>query len=211
MTSRGIFLRVLDFQSAPRTINWEFGYWGGTIQRWYGEGLEQRAGLPAGTVLGDVIAGPGLQWPETSYDERLFLDRDVAGTFGFDKGFAYLHVNQWLCPRFEEKALEETGEIITLRGTDGITRKVFKDQRSMPFFLDWPVKTDEDWDQLVEERLNLRNISDRLLPGFAEDVAAAKRRDYPFVCSATRAGSSAACVISWGRSTCSCPTMTIPA
>ena len=108
MTPREIFLRVLEFQSAPRTVNWEFGYWGGTIQRWYGEGLARRTGLPEGTVLGDVIAGPGLQWPETSYDERLFLDQDVAGAFGFDPGFSYLHVNQWLCPRFEEKVLEET-------------------------------------------------------------------------------------------------------
>jgi uroporphyrinogen decarboxylase len=179
VTSREIFLRVLEFQSAPRTINWEFGYWGGTIQRWYGEGLRKRAGLPEGTVLGDVIAGPGLQWPESSYDEKLFLERDVASTFGFDKGFTYLHVNQWLCPRFEEKVLEQTEETVTLAGTDGITRKVFKDQRSMPFFLDWPVKSDRDWDRLVEERLNLSNLPDRLLPGFAEDVEAAKTRDYP--------------------------------
>ena len=179
MTSREIFLRVLDFQPAPRTVNWEFGYWGGTLQRWYEEGLEKRTGLPQGTVLGDVIAGPGLQWPETSYDERLFLDRDVARIFGFDAGFTYLHVNQWLCPRFEERVLEETEETLTIAGADGITRKAFKDQRSMPFFLDWPVKTDRDWDRLVEERLNLGNLPDRLLPGFAEDVAAAKHRDYP--------------------------------
>lgn len=179
MTPREIFLRVLEFQSAPRTINWEFGYWGGTIQRWYGEGLARRAGLPAGTVLGDVIAGPGLQWPESSYDERLFLDQDVARSFGFDPGFTYLHVNQWLCPRFEERILEETGETITLTGTDGITRRLFKDQRSMPFFLDWPVKSDRDWERLVEERLNLDNLPERLLPGFAQDVAAARSRDYP--------------------------------
>ena len=179
MTSREIFLRVLDFQSSARTINWEFGYWGGTILRWYAEGLERRAGLPEGTVLGDVIAGPGLQWPETSYDEKLYLDRDVARTFGFDSGFTYLRVNQWLCPRFPEKVLEETAETMTLTGTDGITRKVFKDQRSMPFFLDWPVKTERDWDALVEERLHLRNLPDRMLAGFSDDIASAKGRDYP--------------------------------
>jgi uroporphyrinogen decarboxylase len=41
------------------------------------------------------------------------------------------------------------------------------------------VKTDRDWDRLVEERLNLQRISDRLLPGFAGDIASAKGRDYP--------------------------------
>jgi hypothetical protein len=179
VNARELFLRVLGFQGAPRTVNWEFGYWGGTIRRWYGEGLPRHTGLPEGTVLGDVIAGPGLQWPETSYDERLPLDRDVAAHFGFDAGFTYLHVNQWLCPRFPEAVLEETEETVTLRGADGITRKVFRDQRCMPFFLDWPVKGERDWDALVEERLNLSNLSDRLLPGFAEDVARAKSRDYP--------------------------------
>ena len=179
MTARETFLRVLDFAPTGRTINWEFGYWGGTIRRWYAEGLEERASLPAGTVYGDVIAGPGLQWPETSYDERLYLDTDVARAFGFDAGFTYLHVNQWLCPRFPEKVLSETEDTVTVAGGDGITRKMFKDQRSMPFFLDWPVKDEKDWDRLVEERLNLGNLSSRLLPGFREDIQAARDRDYP--------------------------------
>ena len=152
---------------------------GGTIQRWRSEGLEETTSLPAATVYGDVVAGPGLQWPETSYDDRLFLDRDVARAFGFDKGFTYLHVNQWICPRFEEKVLAETSDTITVAGGDGITRTMFKDQRSMPFFTDWPVKDERDWNRLVEERLNLGNLSARLLPGFPEDVENARGRDYP--------------------------------
>ncbi len=179
MNAREIFLRVMAFEPVERTLHWEFGYWGGTIQRWYREGLKRVAGLPEGTVYGDVIAGPGLQWPETSYDERLFLDRDVAGSFGFDPGFTYLHVNQWFHPRFEEKLLEETDETITKLGSDGITRRMYKDQRCMPQFLDWPVKDEKDWDRLVEERLNLEDLPARLLPGFQEDIRRAKGRDYP--------------------------------
>jgi uroporphyrinogen decarboxylase len=179
MNAREIFSRVLGFAHSERTINWEFGYWGGALQRWYGEGLEERAPLPPGTVYGDVIAGPGLQWPETSYDDRLFLDRDVADTFGFDKGFTYLRVNQWICPRFPERVLSETPDTVTMAGGDGITRTMFKDQRSMPFFVDWPVKDERDWDRLVEERLNLGNICQRFLPGFREDIEAARSRDYP--------------------------------
>jgi Uroporphyrinogen decarboxylase (URO-D) len=179
LNAREIFLRVLDFAPADRTLDWEFGYWGGTLRRWYAEGLEERSGLPPGTVYGDVIAGPGLQWPETSYDERLHLDEDVARQFGFDKGFTYLHVNQWLCPRFEERVLAETEDTVTVFGGDGITRRMFRDQRSMPLFLDWPVKDARDWDRLVEERLNLNNPAQRLLRGFAEDARAARTRDYP--------------------------------
>ena len=116
MNAREIFLRVLSFAHSERTINWEFGYWGGALRRWYGEGLKENASPPPGTVYGDVIAGPGLQWPETSYDDRLFLDRDVADTFGFDKGFTYLRVNQWICPRFPEKVLSETPDTATVAG-----------------------------------------------------------------------------------------------
>jgi uroporphyrinogen decarboxylase len=169
----------MNFESAPRTLNWEFGYWGGTIRRWYSEGLGRKAGIPEDRVYGDVIAGPGLQWPETSFDEGLFLEKDVAEYFSFDKGFTYLPVNQWLCPRFERKVLEDRSDTMVLIGTDGITRRVFKDLRSMPFFLDWPVKTERDWDRLVEERLNLDNLSERLLDGFDAAIESARTRDYP--------------------------------
>lgn len=179
MTTREIFLKLLNFESAPRTLNWEFGYWGGTIRRWYDEGLTKEVGIPDDRVYGDVIAGPGLQWPETSFDEGLYLEKDVAEYFHFDKGFTYFPVNQWLCPRFEQVVLEETEDMMVLIGTDGIKRKIFKDQRSMPFFLDWPVKDEKDWDRLVDERLNLHNMGERFLPGFDEAIQSAKNRDYP--------------------------------
>jgi len=179
MNTRDIFLKIMNFQPAPRTLNWEFGYWGGTVRRWYSEGLPEKTGIPDERVYGDVIAGPGLQWPETSFDEGLYLDRDVAEYFHFDKGFTYLPVNQWFCPRFEHIVLEESDEMEVLIGTDGIKRKIFKDQRSMPFFLDWPVNDESDWDKLVDERLHLENINERLLPGFSEAIVSAKNRDYP--------------------------------
>ena len=179
MNTREIFLRILNFEHAPRTLNWEFGYWGGTLRRWYSEGLPENAGIPDDRVYGDVIAGPGLQWPETSFDEGLFLDKDVAEYFQFDQGFTYLPVNQWLYPRFEQVVLEETEDMMVFIGTDGIKRKIFKDQRSMPFFLDWPVKNEKDWDRLVDERLNLHNMKERFLSGFQEAIERAKNRDYP--------------------------------
>jgi uroporphyrinogen decarboxylase len=179
MNTREIFLKIMNFEPAPRTLNWEFGYWGGTIRRWYSEGLEEKAGIPEDRVHGDVIAGPGLQWPETSFDEGLYLEKDVAEVFSFDKGFTYLPVNQWFCPRFEEEIIEETGDIMVVIGSDGIKRKIFKDQRSMPFFLDWPVNDEKGWDRLVDERLNLKNLKDRFLSGFDESIENAKKRDYP--------------------------------
>jgi len=179
MNTREIFLRILNNKPAPRTINWEFGYWGGTLKRWYREGLPEKAGIPQDRVYGDVIAGPGLQWPETSFDEGLYLEKDAASYFSFDKGFSYLHVNQWFCPRFETRTVEETEDMMVFYDSDGIKKKIYKDQRSMPMFLDFPVKDEKDWDRIVEERLNLKNMEDRLLKGFKEDIESAKKRDYP--------------------------------
>ena len=39
MTSREKFLAVMDFEAEAPIMKTEFGYWAGTIRRWYGEGL----------------------------------------------------------------------------------------------------------------------------------------------------------------------------
>lgn len=179
MNTREIFQNITNFKNCKRTLKWEFGYWAGTIRRWYKEGLKEQFGVPADRTYGDVIAGPGLQWPEYSVDEGLYLDKDIANYFDFDKGFTYLPVNQWFSPRFEKKILEETKDMLILIDSDGIKKKIFKDNRCMPFWLDFPVKNESDWDKLIEERLNLNNISKRLLKGFADAIKSAKNRDYP--------------------------------
>ena len=63
--------------------------------------------------------------------------------------------------------------------SDGIKKKIFKDNRCMPFWLDFPIKDEKDWDRLVEERLNLNDLKSRMLNGFADAVKSAKSRDYP--------------------------------
>jgi len=177
--TRELFLKIINFEKAPRTLKWEFGYWGGTVKRWYKEGLPKILGIPDETLYGDVVVGPGLQYPEISIVEYLFLDTDISFFFNFDKGFTYLPVNQWFAPRFERKVLEETEETMVLIDSDGIKKKIFKDNRCMPFWLDFPIKEEKDWDMLVEERLNLNDLKLRLLSGFDEAIKSSKTRDYP--------------------------------
>jgi len=42
MNSRERFLEVMNFNPDVRACKWEFGYWGGTIKRWYEEGLPEK-------------------------------------------------------------------------------------------------------------------------------------------------------------------------
>jgi uroporphyrinogen decarboxylase len=42
MNSREKFLETMNFNAGVRTNKWEFGYWGGTIERWYKEGLPRK-------------------------------------------------------------------------------------------------------------------------------------------------------------------------
>jgi len=39
MNSREKFYNVMNFNKSTKTIKWEFGFWGATINRWYKEGL----------------------------------------------------------------------------------------------------------------------------------------------------------------------------
>jgi len=60
MNARERFLAVMDFARVDRTLEWEFGYWGETVERWYGEGLPRRFGLPRTPRAGETVAGPAL-------------------------------------------------------------------------------------------------------------------------------------------------------
>ena len=45
LSARELFLNTINFKSSPKTLKWEFGYWGGAINRWYSEGLPKNIGM----------------------------------------------------------------------------------------------------------------------------------------------------------------------
>ncbi len=57
-------------------------------------------------------------------------------------------------PRFERRVLREDAETVTYRDESGITKRDRRDGGSMPAFLDYPVKTPDDWARLKTERLD---------------------------------------------------------
>ena len=42
MNTRERFLEVMRFNRKVAPVKWEFGYWGGTINNWYAQGLPRK-------------------------------------------------------------------------------------------------------------------------------------------------------------------------
>ena len=80
-------------------------------------------------------------------------DLDIARELGFDGSFASPALKLGMFPEFENKVIEETPEFVVSRDWRGITMRNRRDGHSMPEFLEYPVKTRADWEQLKRERL----------------------------------------------------------
>ncbi|NQU43170.1 hypothetical protein HQ520_07780, partial [bacterium] len=90
------------------------------------------------------------RWKEESGIASL----DVPSYFGYEPSFALPSHHAGIYPGFEKKVIEETEETITYRDERGITQCQRRDYASMPLFLDYPVRTRDDWERLKAERLD---------------------------------------------------------
>jgi uroporphyrinogen decarboxylase len=201
VNSRQRFLEVMDFNTRIRPPKWEYAYWGGTLNRWYREGLpktrfvrlpeaittptaslyaaaygKQRELLQKGIIPhGQVVFGGGVYWPTQGVPK----DRDVETYFDFDEGIILLDINQLFQPMFEPEVIEETEEIFKYKDLDGITRVYQKNESTMPTAVEWIVKDWTSWKALKSERLGMKDISGRFPPDWAQALEQHKRRSYP--------------------------------
>jgi len=193
MTLRERFLEIMcNFNTGIRSIKWEFGYWGETINNWYEQGLPKNTaslytvawtcenkyrykdgieGFPNGIA---IMAG-GLYWPTQGFP----LDRDVKDYFNMDQTLQLVDVNLLFYPMFEPKILEEDEEHLKYIDIDGVTRIFLKKTATIPSGWDWPVKDEKSWEKIKEERINFNNIRERLPKNWDKLVEEYKKRDYP--------------------------------
>jgi len=120
---------------------------------------EETDRVPFGTNLGWLPWRQTLDaWRTESGNPAL----DPAKLFGYEKSFAIPKMECGPFPHFEEKLLADEGETVVKREWRGITLRTRKDGGSMPEFLDYPVKSPEDWERLKKERYSLDRIDERV-------------------------------------------------
>lgn len=172
MNARERFHQVLDFQPG-RTLKWEFGYWGAAVRRWYQEGLEMKAGLPA-----DVADGAGVHGGAAGWRPGRPNGTDVNRTCQLDEGLQRMKVNNYLAPLFEEEILEDQGSWLLVRNEVGIIEKRSKTRGSLSSYMEGPVKTIQDWEELKAERLQ-PSLEGRLPDNWEELLDGYRTRTFP--------------------------------
>jgi uroporphyrinogen-III decarboxylase len=188
MSARDLFKKIINFESCERTLNWEFGYWAGTIENWYKEGLTKIKGLPENLTVAEDVLGPALPASPPPYGKPFLRDYDVSNFFNFDEGFGSVPYDYWIFPRFERKIIFEDDRVIELYDFDGIRKRTLKDGTSMPFWIDYPIKDKHDWEKLKEERFNFNTITKRYTVDIKEYSRESGKRTYPLAMLGGRVG-----------------------
>jgi hypothetical protein len=178
MNTREKFLKILNFEKVDRNIDWEFAYWGGTLNRWYKEGLPRLTGFPRELEEGETIGGPGLYWSE---DNPWLYAYDVDKYFNFDEGLRRPPINTWIFPQYEVQVISDDERKKEIIDADGIRKIIMKNSSSMPLWLEWPVKDRKSWEKIRDDRLNLGkdSIDKRILINKELMISKIKNRSYP--------------------------------
>lgn len=170
MTAREKFLATMRFNTSTTPPSYEMGYWVGTIRRWYREGLPKIWGVPDELCLGDFISGP-LTVGKHRCD-------DISSVVNLDKATERVPVQKWIFPEFQTEILEEMEDSLIVIDEMGIKKKIGKENGSIPLYYSWPVKSQEDWENLKAERLDPKTPG-RYPDNFDEIIEQFKKRDYP--------------------------------
>lgn len=200
MNARERFLEIGAQNRKVRSLKWEFGYWGATMDNWYAEGLpvhryprlpdrndegrtptshlymdawnSVRSGkLPSGIA---IMAG-GLYWPTQGFP----LDHDVRQHFGMDVTQRLVNVNLLFCPEFTPRVIAESDEKLEYVDVDGVRRLFLKATATIPTAVGYPVHDRASWERIKEERFNTKNIGQRFPSNWEALVQEYRTRDYP--------------------------------
>jgi uroporphyrinogen decarboxylase len=149
MNSTERILAVLNFQQPDQMSLMDMGYWNETMERWGREGLPQEVlDVPEGDYL------PGI-------DLRTYWGGDYENRMRILQLEDYFDIEHWLVPArlpiletifplFEVEVLEDKGDKIVVRDGLGIVQEKPKQGTAFPNFVEFPVKTRDDYESLRE-------------------------------------------------------------
>lgn len=149
MNDKERFHAIMGFEEPDRVLYWEQGFWGGTVERWYAEGMPRRHGVQGEPAYGDTVRGPA-----TPIGPGARVCLDALETAGLDKPALQVPVELYLSPPYQEEVLEERGERLRVRDAMGIEKYVTRQKDSIPHFVSWPVQNRDDFERLAAERLD---------------------------------------------------------
>ena len=147
MTSRECFRSAMHFEGTDCLL-WHEAVPDETIMRWIKEGMPLEEALPE---QGTELSARGGMIAKTR--KRTL---DVSRHFGFMNLLSTsLEIELGPLPRFVPKTLQQDDNWIISLTEHGVTQKVPLEGRGyvMPQFLDYPVKTEKDWEE-YEKRLD---------------------------------------------------------
>jgi len=124
------YYRTFTYQPTDRVPDCEFGYWPQTIRRWLGEGLPQ----------------------EMASESNQMFSAKLDAFFGFDAGASCgINLRLHMHPTFESEVIERREHSVIMRDSSGCLAERYlneADESSIPHFLEFPVKTPQDWAEM---------------------------------------------------------------
>jgi len=172
MNARERFPAIMNFEEPDRNFVWEFGYWGGTVRRWYREGLPEVHGLSD-----QAYEGTGVFAESAGVPLNRLTALDIHEYFKMDPYVERVPLNIGAYPQFEVKIIEDHGNWYIWQEWDGCLRKELKNRSSLPTIIGGPVKDRESWERHKAERLR-PSLEGRLPDNWPQLVEEYKKRDY---------------------------------
>ena len=159
----------------------EFGYWAGTIRRWFKEGLPEVAPVP-----NDYSDGIAIMANKNIYGEMEKAgDVNVQPVFGLDQYLTKFPIDY--SPMFKKEVLSKDKTHIVYKDEYGVTNKSTVDITTLPMEIDNPVKDRKTW-QEYKQYYSPDTIAKRLPPNWDEIVKKLKNRDFPIRLGGTNGG-----------------------
>jgi len=159
----------------------EFGYWAGTIRRWFDDGLSRTSPLDESIPDGTAVMANRNIYGEMEKTG----DMNVRPVFGLDQYLTKFPVDY--SPMFSEEVMEEGDDCVIYTDEYGVLNQNDIGKTSLPMEISHPVKDWNTWNE-YKQHYSTDSIEKRLPPDWDRLVEKLKTRDFPIRLGGTVGG-----------------------